>query len=236
MGGQAQVGTISGIPIIIDASFLLLFLLWTFSYFTSGSSVALSMGIVIGTGLALSILLHELGHAFSARWFGIGTSHIELNGLGGLCYYDRALPASRLVQIVTAAAGPAVNGLIWLGASYGSEYIYSNTLDGEDAIGWLRVASVLSYLAFANYWLMIFNLLPAFPLDGSRITTNLLNLFTNIDTARVIVGWLGLLVAGYCAWLGINGSMFAFILAFYLFLNNQFVFNTPSGPRWKRWD
>lgn len=92
----AEVGRIAGILIVLDASFILLFVLFGMHYFTSGSSQAISSGPLLVTGLALSILLHELEHAFAGRLYGIGTTHIQLNGPGGLCSYDRHMPIAAI--------------------------------------------------------------------------------------------------------------------------------------------
>ena len=79
-----EIGRIAGIPIYLDMFFVLLLLLFTYPYFTGGSTQAMSAGFVIIVGILLSILLHELGHAFAGRPFKAHVSHIELTGLGGI--------------------------------------------------------------------------------------------------------------------------------------------------------
>ena len=69
--------------------------------------------VVPFAGILLSILLHELGHAFAGRLFNAHVSHIELTGLGGITHFERSLPASVLARSVIYLAGPAVNLGLW---------------------------------------------------------------------------------------------------------------------------
>ncbi len=90
MFSRFEIGRIAGIPIYLDMMFVLVLLFFTYPYFTSGSTQAMSAGFVIVVGLLLSILLHELGHAFAGRLFKAHVSHIELTGLGGLAHFERS--------------------------------------------------------------------------------------------------------------------------------------------------
>ena len=75
----------------------------------------MSAGFVVVVGLLLSILLHELGHAFAGRLFRAHVSHIELTGLGGLAHFERSLPRSVFARSAIYLAGPAVNLGLWWG-------------------------------------------------------------------------------------------------------------------------
>ena len=75
----------------------------------------MSAGFIIVVGLLLSILLHELGHAFAGRLFNAHVSHIELTGIGGVAHFERSLPGSAFARTVIYLAGPAVNLGLWLG-------------------------------------------------------------------------------------------------------------------------
>ena len=109
-------------------------------------------------GILVSILLHELGHAFAGRQFDAHVSYIELTGLGGVAQFERSLPRSVLARTVIYLAGPAVNLALWLG--------FGALADQARAGGLWVLASPLGTLAFINLILLIFNLLPAYPLDG----------------------------------------------------------------------
>src|SRR5712691_8724938 len=115
MFGRMEIGRIAGIDIFLDMMFVLVLLVFTYPYFTSGNTQMMSAGFIIVVGLLLSILLHELGHAFAGRLFDARVSHIDLTGLGGITHFERSLPASVLARSVIYLAGPAVNLALWLG-------------------------------------------------------------------------------------------------------------------------
>lgn len=241
MGGQAVVGRIAGIPIILDFSLIFLVLLWGLPYFTAGNGGAITVGLALILGLTLSILLHELGHAFAGRIFGVETSHIELNGLGGLCYWGSPLPSAALPRIIISAAGPFTNlGLYFLleGAVLGLQEL-PDTVGVVGGLG--RLQYVCKVLAYANFALFVFNLLPAHPLDGGKILAALLQIRFGSFLANRIVGMLGLLLAFVCL-LGALGigpldyGPFMGVLAVLLFLSNAQALDGSGRPPWKRWN
>ena len=157
---RIEIGRIAGIPIYLDMMFVLVLIVFTYPYFTAGNTQLMSAGFIIIVGLLLSILLHELGHAFAGRLFNARVSHIELTGLGGVAHFERSLPRSAFARSVIYLAGPAVNWLLWQGLG---------RLAGEAAaaaIRWWRCrwrcwpSAILSAECF--------NLLPAYPLDGGH--------------------------------------------------------------------
>lgn len=233
--GQVQIGRLFGVPIVLDGSFILLALLFGFSYFTAGSMTSLSYGIVLVTGVALSILLHELGHALAARYYGVPTAFIELNGLGGLCHFARALPPSRWKNIVVLLAGPFANLILWQVFTQSSSLLWNQATSNPVGIG--RTAVLLGQLGSINLMLLVFNLMPAHPLDGGRALAHLSSAFLGYDRAMRFVAYLGLLVALWLAFLGFSGSYFAFLIAFVLAQANlQALQVHGSGPRWTRWN
>jgi Zn-dependent protease len=92
MFARMEIGRIAGIPIYLDMMFVLVLIIFSYPYFTAGNTQLMSAGFIIVIGLLLSILLHELGHAFSGRLFQANVSHIELTGLGGVAHFERTLP------------------------------------------------------------------------------------------------------------------------------------------------
>src|SRR5262249_44585299 len=118
---RMELGRIAGIAIYLDMMFVLVLFIFTYPYFTAGSTQAMSAGFVIVVGLLLSILLHELGHAFAGRLFKAHVSHIDLTGLGGIAHFERSLPRSTLARSVIFLAGPALqfralHGVGWFAA------------------------------------------------------------------------------------------------------------------------
>ena len=164
-----------GIPVYLDFSLIILLLLFVTSErsFVYGLSFALA--------LAISIVLHELGHSLTARAFGYHTRDITLSLLGG-CASLIALPRKAGQEFLTALAGPAVSfafsGLCWCVLSF---------LPVRDP--W--TVNVLVYTFWMNLMLGGFNLLPGFPMDGGRIFRSVARLFTSrakATYAAMIVG------------------------------------------------
>jgi stage IV sporulation protein FB len=182
-----EIGRIAGIPIYLDMFFVLLLVLFSWPYFTSGNTQDMSAGFVIIIGMLVSILLHELGHALAGRPFNAHVSHIELTGLGGVAHFERSLPRSVLARTIIFLAGPAVNLGLWYGF---------NALIGQALLaGAPGLLEPLVNLAFFNYILLIFNLLPAYPLDGGLTLDSWLGRLLGPVWSVRIVATLGLIVA-----------------------------------------
>ena len=225
MGGQIELFRVGGIPVTMDFTFLLLAFLWTQRYWSSGNTQLMSAGFIIVVGLFLSILLHELGHAWTGKWFGVGTRVIELNGFGGLCHFEKSLPNSVLAPTVVYLAGPFIKLLLWQGCK---ALATSSALVGSP----LPVI-VLGTLASANLLLFVFNLLPAFPLDGGRVLETWLarllgRHYGPVWSVRIVAG-LGLLVVAWLVYMALPTNFFMLLMAFSLFLINYQAWQSVSG-------
>jgi Zn-dependent protease len=221
---RMEIGRVAGIPIYLDMLFVLVVIVFCYPYFTSGNTQLMSAGLIIVAGLLLSILLHELGHAFAGRLFGAPVSHIELTGLGGIAHFERSLPRSALQRSVIYLAGPAVNLLLWQGLG---------ALAGE-AVGFGKsmLALPLAVLASSNFFLMIFNLLPAYPLDGGHTLDAWLGaLFGSMWSTR-IVAVLGLIVAVGVGLMALPNAFFLMLVALFLAQANWQALQ--SVGRWRR--
>lgn len=221
---QFHIGRIAGIPIYLDMFFVLVLLLFCYPYFTSGDTQAMSAGVVIVTGLLLSVLLHELGHAMAARAFKIGMSHIELTALGGVAHFERSLPQSVLVRTVVLLAGPAVNLVLY--------YILDGAAQSAAYSDKTMLYMALSNLSVANLWLGIFNLLPAFPLDGGRTLDAWLGRLLGANLSVKVVASLGLAIAAYVAVMSLPTNFWGLLLAFFLFQANWMALQSVGG--WSR--
>lgn len=219
-----QIGSIAGIPIYLDMMFVLILLLFCYQYFTSGDPQLMSAGVVVIAGLILSVLLHELGHAFAGRLFNVGMSHIELTALGGVAHFEKSLPASAFVRSVVLLAGPAVNLGLWQGMGL----LANEAADANRTM--LFVA--LSALASANFWLGCFNLLPAYPLDGGRTYDAWLGkLFGGVWPVRIVAS-LGIAVALLIGLRSLPNDFWGIFLAFFIFQANWLALQSVGG--WKR--
>lgn len=221
---RVEIGRIAGIAIYLDMLFVLVVMVFCYPYFTSGNTQLMSAGLVIVAGLLLSILLHELGHAFAGRLFGAHVSHIELTGLGGIAHFERSLPRSALQRSVIYLAGPAMNLVLWQGLG---------ALAGLSAdMGRSMLALPLTVLATANLFLLVFNLLPAYPLDGGRTLDAWLGaLFGGVWATR-IVAVLGLMVAVGVGLFALPSAFFLMLVALFLGMANWQALQSVS--RWRR--
>jgi Zn-dependent protease len=162
-----KIGRVAGIDLYIHATFLLLFLPVLFA--GGGQSVTNPFLIIAVFGC---VLLHELGHALSARRFGIQTEDITLYPIGGVARLRR-MPRAPGAELLIALAGPAVN-FVLAAVLYGLSVILA--IPGGSG-GF--VARLLEEMWLINLGLGLFNLVPAFPMDGGRVLR------------AVLSGWLG---------------------------------------------
>ncbi|MFN8114391.1 MAG: site-2 protease family protein [Solirubrobacterales bacterium] len=180
--GRFTLLTIRGIPVGVDWSwfFVLFLIIWAMSGFyrdilgsSQDSIEPYALAVLSAFGFFGSILLHELGHAIVAQRNEIGISSITLWMFGGVAALDRD-PDSAGAEFRIAAAGPAVTLVIGVacllaGVAIDGQTFWEGTRFEVDAAISPGVA-VLAWLANINLLILIFNLLPAFPLDGGRIT------------------------------------------------------------------
>ncbi len=169
-GQRIQLFKLFGIPIQLDTSWFVVAVLiaWTLadSFFPSyleglEPGTYWAMGIAGALGLFVSVVLHELAHALTARQWGLSIRGITLFIFGGLAEMDSE-PPSPASEFMVAIAGPAASVLLAAG------FLGLHALGW--AAGWPEAAlAVLYYLTFINFMLVAFNLVPAFPLDGGRV-------------------------------------------------------------------
>jgi Zn-dependent protease len=181
-GGSITLFHIRGIRIAVDWSwFLILFLVifWMSNFYsellgTSASSTTpFVLAVASAAGFFGSILLHELGHAAVATRNGIGISSIQLWIFGGMARMDREADSPG-VEARVALAGPAVTAAIFValmlaGILGGGWHEFKHAALIESGSGASGVLAACAWLASINFLLLVFNLLPAFPMDGGRV-------------------------------------------------------------------
>lgn len=206
---RLELGRIAGIPVFLDMILVLILVLFSWPYFTSGNTQMMSAGLIIIAGICLSIFLHELAHALVAKLFHTGVSHIDLTGLGGVTHFDRSLPRSVVARTLIYFAGPLANLALWF--VFG--HLAGMALNGAK----LMPAQVAFALASINIQLFIFNMLPAYPLDGGHILDAWIDRIAGQGWALRIVGVLGLLAAAWLAYLALAGQqIFLLLLALFI--------------------
>lgn len=207
-GKRMNVLTFRGIKIGIDFSwfFIAILLTWTLAagYFPMhhpnlSPGVYWLMGILGMIGLFICVVLHELGHAIVAKHYKLPVEHITLFLFGGVAEIKKE-PRSPKVEFLMAIAGPIVSIVLVF-------MMYLLMLAGE-RWGWSVIAvGVLSYLALINAVIVIFNLIPAFPLDGGRIFR------------AILWGW-----KKNFAWATKTAARFGMVFAFFLIFAGVFFF------------
>lgn len=169
-GRSFRLFSLFGFEIKIDVSWLILAFLITWSlaqglfpHYIKGLSTATYwwMGIIGALGLFLSIIFHELSHSLVARRFGLPIKGITLFIFGGVAQMEEEPPSAQ-AEFMMAIAGPASS--IVLGALF-----YLVLIMGKSGAWPVAIVGIFGYLAFINWLLAGFNLLPAFPLDGGRV-------------------------------------------------------------------
>lgn len=225
-GRQIQLFKLFGFKVSLDWSWVLIAILiaWSLStgFFPSWfeelpASSYWIMGVIGALGLFLSIIFHEMAHSLVARRYGLPMRGITLFIFGGVAQMDREPPSPK-AEFMMAIAGPLSSILAAL-LFYG---LYAAAMGS----GWpMPVYGVLLYLAMINGLLALFNLVPAFPLDGGRILRSVLwKAKNNLRWATKISSWIGsafgifLIVLGVFSFLQGNfiGGMWWFLIGLFL--------------------
>jgi Zn-dependent protease len=212
---SAKLGRFAGIDVYVHVTFLLL-IAWAALYYWDATHTL--AGVVSGLAtillLFLCVVLHEYGHALTARRFGIGTRSITLLPIGGLALLEK-MPKDPWQEIVVALAGPAVNLAIaaalylvmLVGARPGSLIELEPARDG-----------ILPSLFAANLLLAVFNMLPAFPMDGGRVLRAALALRMDRVRATRLAAAIGQALAVGLGLLGLMGNPWLILIAVFVWI------------------
>ncbi len=169
-----RIGRIAGFTVYMHATFLLLIAFIVLVYWVQGRNLAATIwGVLFVLAVFACIILHELGHALTARRYGIRTRDIVLLPIGGVARLER-MPDNPLEELRVALAGPAVN-LVIAAAIFGLLVASGSVPRLRDFFNiTISGGHFMTRLMAVNVWLVGFNLLPAFPMDGGRVLRALL--------------------------------------------------------------
>ena len=239
MGNALKIARIGGIDVQVHWSFVLILFYGAYIFSKDASNVVAGAiyGVVVILLLFLCIVLHEFGHAFTAKYFGVKVPYITLLPIGGLAQLER-MPRKPGQEFLIAIAGPAVNFALTLLLLPLALLAISLSARGGASLsifGLMRAAQSISLtgllltLAGINLTLGFFNLLPAFPMDGGRILRALLALrmrYVRATRIAVLVG-RGMAIL-FVIW-GIRGIFAGDIFGSLLFLIAFFVYVGGRG-------
>jgi Zn-dependent protease len=192
-----NIGRIEGIDLYVHPTFLIL-IAWTFLF--QGGSFA----VLLTIALFGCVLLHELGHALAARMYGIRTEDITLYPIGGVARLER-MPRSAGPELVIAIAGPIVNFVIAAGL-----YVGLTLVGPRASAGFFGL--FLTQLMIYNLGLGLFNLVPAFPMDGGRILRAVLSSWVGRLRATEFAASLGQFLALVAGGQGLLQGQFLFVI------------------------
>lgn len=207
-----KIARVEGIDVTIHATFLV-FLGWVaVSYWlTERSLPKVAEGVVYLLALFGSVLLHEFGHALTAKRFGIKTRDITLLPIGGVARLER-MPEKPIQELWVALTGPAVNVVIAIILLAG--LLLTGSLQPLNQLS-ITTGNFFERLMLVNVWLALFNLIPAFPMDGGRVVRSLLAMRLEYTRATQIAATLGQGMAFLLGFWGLfNNPTLVFIALF----------------------
>lgn len=210
-----KIARIAGIDVNIHMTFLLLVGFVAVSYWMGGGGpIVIAEGVLYLLAIFVCVLLHELGHALTARRFGIQTRDITLLPIGGVARLER-MPEKPVQELWVALAGPAVNLVLALALFAG--LLVTQTFQTFSVLS-LTSGSFTERLLAVNLSLLLFNLIPAFPMDGGRVVRALLATRLEYTRATQIAATLGQGLALILGFLGLFGNPSLLFIAFFVWI------------------
>jgi Zn-dependent protease len=212
-----KIGRIAGIDVRVHAT-LLLVVAWAAlqGQRLTGTPAGAVGGVLFVLALFLSIVLHELGHALTARRYGVPTQEITLLPIGGVARLA-SMPRDPRQELHVALAGPAVTLVIILGLYVALRLLGVSPLASPEAVvtgrgSWLRL------LMWTNVSLFLFNLLPAFPMDGGRVLRATLALRMDYTRATQVAARVGQAFALLFGVVGMLYNPLLVLIAFFVWM------------------
>jgi Zn-dependent protease/CBS domain-containing protein len=214
MSWSLNIGKVAGTVVRVHLTFLL-FLAWIFAAsYSQGGAASAWNSVAFMVLLFLCVLLHEFGHIFTARHFGVPTPYVTLLPIGGVAQLER-IPEEPGQEFLIAIAGPLVNvAIAFLLVALGGASLQSNAAAGLDNMQF----SLVDRLAAVNLFLALFNMIPAFPMDGGRVLRALLASRFGYVRATEIAAAIGQFVAFALGFIGLMYNPILIFIAIFVYL------------------
>ena len=221
MKGSLKLGKIAGIGLFVHWTFSLLILFIVYTNYKAGqNSIQILWSVLFILCIFLTVFMHELGHALTAKKFGIKTKDITLLPIGGVAQLER-LPEKPSEELMVAFAGPMVNIILALLTSLfislpnTSEEMVAELENGVNA------GNFFLNFYLVNIILAFFNLIPAFPMDGGRVLRALLSYKLERHQATKIAARIGQALAIGFVLLGFYSNPFLIFIGIFVFMGAQ---------------
>lgn len=215
MKWQLKIGEYSGIGVYLHATFFLLIGFVVLSHILQGDPVSQTIvGVAFILALFASVVLHEFGHALTAKRYGIKTRDITLYPIGGVARLER-MPDKPIQEFWVALAGPAVNVVIaailfvWI--------TITNDIVSLERLS-VTAGPFFERLMVTNISLVLFNMLPAFPMDGGRVLRALLAMRMEYTRATQIAATIGQGMALLFGFVGLFTNPFLVFIALFVWI------------------
>jgi Zn-dependent protease len=224
MGGSIKLFSVRGIAVKMHVTFPLI-LVWAAFQFGPASGrgwEGAAFGVIVTLLLFVIVVLHEFGHSFVALGYGVPIRQIVLLPIGGVAQMGR-LPDKPVQELAVAIAGPAVNlvlGIVLVGLALplGISLSPRRLILGLQQMGQLTLPSIFGYIFATNIFIAVFNLLPAFPMDGGRVLRALMATWLGGRRATSVAVFVGqglALLMGF--WGFLQGNLFLILIAVFIF-------------------
>lgn len=214
MSWSVSIGSIAGTAIRIHITFVL-FLVWIFvASWVAGGPQAAWNGLAFLILLFACVLAHEFGHVFAARAFGVATPDVTLLPIGGVARLER-IPETPGEELLIAIAGPLVNVaialllVVFFGANLSLQHLA--TVESHQV-------AMIDRLAIVNLFIVAFNLIPAFPMDGGRMLRALLAIRLGHVRATKVAATIGQWAAFLLGFLGLFTNPLLIFIAVFVYL------------------
>jgi len=221
MKGSLKLGKIAGIGLFVHWTFSLLILFIVYTNYKAGqNSIQILWSVLFILCIFLTVFMHELGHALTAKKFGIKTKDITLLPIGGVAQLER-LPEKPSEELMVAFAGPMVNIVLALITS-----LFINLPNTSQEMVAQLENGVNAGNFFLNFYLVniilaFFNLIPAFPMDGGRVLRALLSYKLERHQATKIAARIGQALAIGFVLLGFYSNPFLIFIGIFVFMGAQ---------------
>ena len=212
-------GTYLEIPVKVHWTFGLLLLFAGYTTFANGLTLPQSIGFMIYIlALFVCVIMHEYGHAIAARSFGIRTRDIILSPIGGLARLEE-LPQKPIQEFYISLAGPAVNIVIGTVLAIVMWIFSSKVWPDFNSFNFDDPAEFIRYIIAMNFALFVFNLIPAFPMDGGRVLRSLLAIRLGKFKATQIASGIGKIISvGFIIFGILNQQLILSMIGIFIFM------------------